>query len=126
MRDAFSSDVIPTHLLTREALELYLRKTSAEGILLVPISNRHMDLAPVLERLAQSLNLVAYIQNDLEITPEEEAQGKSSPRWVMLARSGKAAAPFLKNRRWQRLGGGLGGELWTDDFSDILTVIQWR
>ena len=86
----------PDSLADARSVERYLRKTSAEGILLVPISNRHMDLVPMLERLARNLNLVAHRQNDFEITPEEKAQGKSSSRWVMLARTGKAAAPLLK------------------------------
>lgn len=124
--DAFSSDVIPTHLLTREALELYLKKLSADGILLVHISNRFMDLAPVLDRLATSLSLRAYIQNDSRITPSESDEGKFSSRWVMLARTDDAIAPFLGDSRWQRLDGELGGDLWTDDFSDVLKVISLR
>jgi len=66
------------------------------------------------------------MHNDFEITPEEKAQGKSSSRWVMLARSGNAAAPLLKIGTGNDWMEGWGGELWTDDFSDILTVIQWR
>ena len=124
--DAFSSDVIPTHLLTREALQLYLKKTAADGILLAHISNRYMDLAPVLGRLAQSLNLVAYIRNDFDITPTESAEGKSASRWVMLAHREEDVAPFLVNRRWQRLDEQSTGELWTDDFTDLLKVIHWH
>ena len=123
--DAFSSDVIPTHLLTREALELYLQKISHDGIVLVHISNRFMDLAPVLDRLAQSLKLVAYIQNDFHVSTEENKAGKYFSRWVMLARSENAIAPYLADPRWQRLNGALGGELWTDEFSDVLKVISW-
>jgi hypothetical protein len=124
--DAFSSDVIPTHLLTREALQLYLKKTALDGILLAHISNRYMDLAPVLGRLAQSLNLVAYIQNDFHITPSESAEGKSASRWAILARREKDLAPLLANQRWQQLDGGSAAELWTDDFTDLLNVIHWR
>lgn len=124
--DAFSSDVIPTHLLTREALQLYLKKTAVDGILLAHISNRYMDLAPVLGRLAQSLNLVAYIQNDFDITAGESAAGKSASRWVLLAHREKDLAPFLANQRWQRLEEASAAGLWTDDFSDLLQVIHWR
>jgi hypothetical protein len=124
--DAFSSDVIPTHLLTREALQLYLKKTAADGVLLAHISNRYMDLPPVLARLAQSLNLVAYIQNDFDITPSESAEGKSASRWAILARREKDLAPLLANQRWQQLDGGSAAELWTDDFTDLLNVIHWR
>jgi spermidine synthase len=98
--DAFSSDVIPTHLLTREALELYLKKTAADGVLLAHISNRYMDLAPGLARLAS--------------------------RWAILARRERDFAPLLANRRWQQLDGGGTAELWTDNFTDLLKVIHWR
>ncbi len=124
--DAFSSDAIPTHLLTREALQLYLKKTTAEGILLAHISNRYMDLAPVLRRLAQNLNLVAYIQNDFNITSTDSAEGKSASRWVVLAHREKDLAPFLVSQRWQRLDERSTGDLWTDDFTNLLRVINWR
>lgn len=124
--DAFSSDVIPTHLLTREALQLYLKKIAADGVLVAHISNRYMDLAPVLSRLAQNLGLVAYIQNDFDITPNDSAEGKSASRWIMLAHREKDVEHFLANQRWQRLDGGNAAELWTDDFTDLLKVIHWR
>ena len=123
--DAFSSDVIPTHLLTREALELYLKKLAKDGLLLVHISNRFMDLAPILDRLAHNLNLIAYIQNDFHVSAEEGRAGKSSSRWVILARDQNALAAYVADPRWQRLNGTLGGELWTDEFTDLLKVISW-
>lgn len=124
--DAFSSDVIPVHLLTRQAVELYLSKTTAEGVLLFHISNRYMDLAPVLDRLAMELRLAAFIQNDFKITPEEYAEGKSSSRWLLMTRNQRAAKFFHSDPRWHQLNGRLGGDLWTDDYSDILKVLYWR
>jgi spermidine synthase len=124
--DAFSSDVIPTHLLTRQALQLYIKKTTAEGILLAHISNRYMDLAPVVRRLAENLNLVTYIQNDFDITSTDSAEGKSASRWVMLAHREKDVAPFLASQRWQRLIEQSTGDLWTDDFTNLLKVINWH
>lgn len=124
---AFSSDVIPVHLLTRQAVELYLRKTQANGALLFHISNRYMDLAPVVDRLAAQLNLVAFIQNDFDISPEEEAEGKSPSRWILLARKERALSAYLSDpHQWRPLSGQLGGDLWTDDYSDLLKVIHWR
>ncbi|HVO91691.1 MAG TPA: fused MFS/spermidine synthase [Terriglobales bacterium] len=123
--DAFSSDVIPTHLLTREALELYLQNVAEDGLLLVHISNRFMDLAPVLDRLAHDLSLFAYIQNDFHVSAEESHAGKYSSRWVLMSRHQTTTAPYLVDLRWQKLNGALGGELWTDEFTDLLKVISW-
>jgi hypothetical protein len=124
--DAFSSDVIPTHLLTLEAIELYLAKIAESGILLFHVSNRSMDLAPILDRLAHRLSLVALVQNDFHLTAEEQKEGKSTSRWIVLARQQEPLEPFLNDPRWLALDGRLGGDLWTDDFSDILKVIHWR
>jgi len=121
--DAFSSDVIPVHLLTRQALELYLRKTATDGLLLFHISNRYMDLAPVLDRLAKALNLVALIQDDVNLTAEQSAEGKNPSRWVLLARNQGSIERFAREPRWSRLNGDLGGDLWTDDFSNVLKVL---
>jgi hypothetical protein len=124
--DAFSSDVIPVHLLTRQAVELYVRKIDTHGALLFHISNRFMDLAPVIDRLAAELNLAAFIRNDFNISPEEEAEGKSASRWVLLARDQHVLSAYLSDPRWRPLNGQLGGDLWTDDYSDLLKVIHWR
>jgi hypothetical protein len=124
--DAFSSDVIPVHLLTREAVELYLRKTAPGGMLLFHVSNRVMDLAPVLDRLASELGLAAFIQNDLQINDRESAEGKSPSRWILITRQKRFAGPIVANGRWKPLYGELGGDLWTDDYSDLLKVIRWR
>jgi hypothetical protein len=124
--DAFSSDVIPVHLLTRQALDLYLRKTAPAGLLLFHVSNRAMDLAPVLDRLAAELNLAAFIQEDFTIGSQEQAEGKSSSRWILMARDQQIVAPIVTSGRWRPLHGQLGGDLWTDDYSDLLKVIHWR
>jgi len=124
--DAFSSDVIPLHLLTREAVALYLSKTAADGALLFHISNRYMDLAPVLARVARELHLLPYIQNDLQISPPELAEGKSASRWVLLAPNAQVARRYAADHRWSALGGGGDIELWTDEYSDILNVLRWR
>ena len=124
--DAFSSDVIPVHLLTRQAVELYLQKTAPTGVLLFHVSNRYLDLAPVLDRLAVELNLTAFIQNDLAISAKEQAEGKSPSRWILMARDRRVVAPYLADGRWRQLNGQLGGDLWTDDYSDLLKVIHWH
>jgi len=123
--DAFSSDVIPTHLVTLEAIKLYLAKTTPDGIILIHISNRYMDLVPIFDRLAQTLNLAAYLRNDFEITPEEENEGKVTSRWIVLSRSRESLGKFV-DHNWITVRGQFNGDLWTDDFTDILRVIRWH
>ncbi len=80
--DAFSSDAIPVHLLTREAFDMYLDKLNENGVMAMHISNRHLDLEPVLGNLAQDAGLVCRSQYD-----EDTGQpGKFVSHWVMLAR----------------------------------------
>jgi hypothetical protein len=85
-----------------------------------------MDLAPVLDRLAKELGLMAVIQNDFNLTEEDRSEGKSSSRWILFTRSRLAAGRFISDSRWRILDGRLGGDLWTDQFSDILKVLYWR
>jgi hypothetical protein len=124
--DAFSSDSIPIHLLTAEALALYLAKLDDEGLLLFHISNRYFDLAPVLDRLALHIGATAMIQHDVQVGDAESDAGKSPSIWVMMARDEKALGRFAGNDRWKVLDGRLNGDLWTDDYSNILRVLHLR
>ena len=124
--DAFSGDAIPIHLLTREAVELYLSKITSDGMLLFHVSNRYMDLPPVLDKLSAKLRLTAFLWDDERIDPAEEAAGKQPSRWVFMTRSSATAALFAPDTNWTRLGGQTNGELWTDDHSNILQALRWR
>jgi len=124
--DAFSSDVIPVHLLTREALQLYLSKLDEDGILFFHISNRYMNLVPVLDQLASSLGLFALVRQDGQATQAEREDGKFPSRWVIMARRQAVLAEFFSDPRWKPLTGRSTGDLWTDDYSNILRVIHWR
>ena len=123
--DAFSGDAIPIHLLTREAIELYLSKLMPEGVLLFHISNRHMDLAPVVDRIAAELKLTAFLRRDAEVSEIEQAQGRQPSTWAILARQPKRLAPFRTDPKWQLLQGDRKGELWTDHYANILQVLRW-
>ena len=80
--DAFSSDAIPIHLITRQAVELYFQKLAPHGLLLVHLSNRHLRLAPVVAGTAEDLGLVARLRDD----DDESDIGKTSSTWAVLAR----------------------------------------
>jgi hypothetical protein len=119
--DAFSSDSIPVHLLTREAVSLYLSKLKDDGVLLIHISNKYLDLAPVLGKLAEALNLVARINDD----DEDEGTGKYGTTWVLLARRDADLGSLARNGAWKRLETKESVGFWTDDFSNILSVFKW-
>jgi spermidine synthase len=121
--DAFSSDAVPAHLLTVQALRLYLDKLAPGGRLLFHISNRHLDLEPVLASEARALGLAGLDQRDLHVTPAQRAAGKQASEWVLLARDRAALARFTADPRWRPLHGST--QVWTDDFSNILGVIDW-
>ena len=115
--DAFSSDSIPVHLLTREAIAGYVSKLAPHGIILVHISNRHLDLAPIMANVAQSQGLTALFK---EAHPAGDVMTtlRTASRVVMLARTsddvGEAA------RHWAAMSPDPASALWTDDYSNLL------
>lgn len=107
--DAFSSDAIPIHLITREAVQVYLDKLAEDGLLCFHISNRHLDLKPVLHNLARQSyrsaenGLTAIYQNDDRETAARSTAllGKSSSTWVVLARNQERLLPLLDLNDWE-------------------------
>lgn len=124
--DAFSSDSIPIHLLTREALHLYLDKLAEGGIVAMHISNRYLRLQPIVGRLAEAAGLVCLAQLDNNLTDADRKAGKEKSHWAILARRPADLAPFAADKRWQPPVVAPYVPLWTDDFSNILGVINWR
>jgi hypothetical protein len=124
--DAFSSDAIPMHLLTREAIALYMAKLTDDGILGLHISNRYLDLGPVVAALARDLGLIAYGRDDLDIGAADEARGRVSSQWAVVARRPSALSQLVSDRRWRRLVVDTSVRAWTDDFSNIVTRLRWR
>lgn len=123
--DAFSSDAIPIHLVTREALKLYLSKLADGGILAFHISNRYLDLKPVLGDLAQDANLACYVREDLELGEAEKKAGKAQSIWVVMSRRLTDLGELAEDLRWKPLPGRPGAKLWTDDYSNIPSVLMW-
>ncbi|MFO0856557.1 MAG: fused MFS/spermidine synthase [Phycisphaerales bacterium] len=120
--DAFSSDAIPTHLLTREAMELYLSKLSDDGVLAFHISNRSFDLAPVLARHALDMKLIARKNADMFASPMEAQQGKFESHWFVMAKTDQGLSGLARAAMWYQPD--VVGSLWTDDRSDILSVFM--
>lgn len=122
--DAFGSDAIPLHLLTREALGVYLDRLAPDGILTFHISNNYVDLEPVLAKLAEDAKCVAYV-NRHEPTKDESKRGIMSSHWLVIARDVEHLQPILRSARWQPARANPRLRVWTDDFSNLWQVFKW-
>ena len=120
--DAFSSDSIPVHLITREAIELYARHIAADGIIAVHISNRFLDLKPVLANIAQATGLTARLVSDSP-TDDRLASGTD---WVLLAREAAVLDDPRIGERAEPLTPVPEFSLWTDSFNNLLDVLKVR
>ena len=121
--DAFSSDAIPVHLITQQALDLYLSKLAQGGILAFHISSRSLNLKPILADLAESRNLMCIGFDDSK--PDSFA-GKDPSQWVVMARSAPEISYLSINSQWEQLNGRKGMRVWSDDFSNIVRAIKWK
>ena len=119
--DAFSSDSVPVHLLTREALELYVRKLRPDGLLAFHVTNRHLELAPVVARAAHALGLTTLERDD---RAEGAGATRTPSRWLVIARSPRRLEPLLARSEW-RIPTVPAGRVWTDDYSNVLSVVDW-
>jgi SAM-dependent methyltransferase len=117
--DAFSSDAIPVHLITREAVEVYLRHMKPDGVIAFHVTNRYLDLVPVVEGIAHQLDL-----HTLWISDEGDLPLANSSSWVLVAKDParlsdprlmEAATNISARRDWR---------VWTDDFNNLLQVVK--
>ncbi len=131
--DAFSSDAIPVHLLTREAMALYESKLAPGGVIAIHISNRALDLRPIVGRLAEDAGLSGRWLKSGKVANEP---AKTAGSWIVLTRE-DADLAFLDRQPgpleingqneslWVDIATRPKGRLWTDDFSDILGALRW-
>jgi spermidine synthase len=121
--DAFSSDSVPTHLLTQEALQLYFKKLKPDGILAFHITNRHLALKKVLSDHARQLHLAAMIQ---EFKPPQAIPLVVATDWVVMANRAETLEPLRLSRlgSWQKLPLYFDVKPWTDDFTNIVSI--WK
>lgn len=119
--DAFSSDAIPIHLITREALALYRSRLAPDGMIAWHISNRSLDLRPVLAALARDAGLDVAICDDTRIPAD--SRGRFPSIWVLMGSSAQVRRAAATDARWSALSVS-SPKLWTDDFSNILGVLR--
>jgi len=124
--DAFSSDAVPVHLITRQAVDLYLSKLANGGMLAFHISNRHLDLKQVVGDLAKSANLTCLNNNDAELSAAQIDNGKLPSEWVVMARRAEDLGNLARDPHWRAVNGRVERNIWTDDFSNIMSVFRWK
>ncbi|MBW3571772.1 MAG: fused MFS/spermidine synthase [Gemmatimonadetes bacterium] len=120
--DAFSSDAIPVHLVTREALDTYLARLAPRGLVVFHVSNRYLDLEPVVAALAKDRGLAARAG----VGPRDRRTYESTSTWIALARTEADLGPLTADANWWTPRLRPGVEPWTDDYSSLLTVFDWR
>ncbi len=123
--DAFSGDAIPLHLLTREALRIYLAKLADGGLIALHISNNYLDLEPAVRALAHDAGLVGLDKNEATIPLHEYKQGRMASHWVVLARQQSDLSRLADSPGWRPLSGRQGSAVWTDDYADVLSLLKW-
>ena len=122
--DAFSSDSVPTHLVSREAVRLYLAKLAPDGILMFHVSNRYLDVEKLVSSLVADAGLVAYSRFD--DAGELRKLGKSSANHIVAARNLQDLQTVANQRGWNRASRPADFEPWTDDYSNLLSLIRWH
>ena len=124
--DAYGSDAIPVHMLTREAVRLFSEKLTPDGMIAFHISNQFLDLESVVHGIAESLSLHALVRTDDAITPDEQVRGRVASTWVAVARQSGILEPLKRLGSWRALRGKPDARVWTDEFTDLWSIIRWR
>ncbi len=120
--DAFSGDAIPIHLLTTQAMAVYRRHLAPGGVLAFHVSNQYLDLPPEIAQVAAASGLEVRVVD----TPAQEARGEYRATWVLVTdNTAFLAQPRVVTfaRRIYLRG---GPPAWTDDYSSLLPILQWR
>jgi hypothetical protein len=122
--DAFSSDAIPVHLLTQEAMRTYAEHLADDGLLAIHCSNNYVDLEPVLAALAERAGFVAHRRDDRVLTRAQSDLGKMGSQWVVMARHAEDLGPALRSPPWRPARRGTLAQPWTDDASSIVAFLR--
>jgi hypothetical protein len=123
--DAFSSDSVPAHLMTREAQALYLSKLAPGGFMAFHVSNRFLRLAPVVGAVASQLGAVARVRTDVHgYGPASGRPGESPSIWTAVARQDADLGGIAQDERWKPIPADTRFA-WTDDFNDLIGLIRW-
>ncbi|MGJ7511552.1 fused MFS/spermidine synthase [Variovorax sp. GT1P44] len=117
--DAFSGDSVPIHLITSEAMDVYLRHLRPEGIIAFHVTNRFLALAPVVEKIALAKGLHVALIHD-----EPTAEGLRNTDWVLVARDPTRLTSGAISQASTRIDQIAGLEPWTDDYNNLFGVLK--
>jgi hypothetical protein len=120
--DAFSGDAIPIHLLTTQAMAVYRRHLATGGILAFHVSNQYLDLVPEVAALAAASGMEARLVD----TPPQESRGEYRATWVLVTNNAEFLADPQIAAFARRIPARPGLRAWTDDYSSLLPLLQWR
>ena len=121
MLDAFNSDSIPAHLVSREAVQMYLKKLKPNGLILFHVSNRYMDV----ESLVSAVSLDVGLQGLVRYDDNEEPTGKTSSDYVVVARHSEDFGELNSDENWTEVEKPKTIQPWTDDYSNMMSIVRW-
>ena len=126
--DAFSSDAIPIHLMTREAMATYLSRLAPHGIVIMHVSNRHMELSSVVAGIAHANGLVSRVNNRAARDGEDDSDYVFTSTVVISAREDADFATLREDADWSAIEPPAGQRIWTDDYSNVIGAVirQYR
>jgi protein-L-isoaspartate O-methyltransferase len=118
--DAFSSDSIPAHLVSREAVALYVSRLKSGGVLLFHVSNRYLDVQSLVRAVLIQAGLATFTRHDAD----HSVPGKSASDYVVGAQDAAALGSIQTNPGWQRVASASDLRPWTDDYSNVLSLVH--
>ena len=122
--DAFSSDAIPIHLMTREAIAIYVSKLAPGGTVLMHVSNRHMELASVVAGIAHANGLTSRMNNRAARDDEDDAKYLFTSTVVVSARTEEDFGALRDDADWTIIEPPTGQRIWTDDYSNVIGAVM--
>jgi SAM-dependent methyltransferase len=120
--DAFNSDSIPTHLLSREAIAIYRTKLKPDGAILIHVSNRYLKIQELVSALVTDAGLPALVRSD----DDSDQAGKARSIFIIAALNAESIAPLKQKWGWIEVFRPEGFAPWTDDYSNLLGLLRWR
>jgi spermidine synthase len=121
MLDAFNSDSIPAHLVSREAIQLYLTKMKPNGLLLFHTSSRYFDAAKLVAAATIDAKLVGFFRR----SADEKFPFKASSDYIVAGRRFEDFGFITERPEWLRLNSEIDVPVWTDDYSNMMSLVRW-